>query len=472
MKIILIALSTFIIINVYSQDPIDESKCSECNIPCMCQLYYNNYLEDSVKRQTIVRNWNDFFGEDLSSFHEYPSGANVVNIKFDGLGCIYPENNPELLNIKSKILGNTDKDYRNFSKNSFYDLFNEEYHGKSDDTINAFIKAEAFPDKFCKIKRANCLKIIPNWQYDIDYFDFIKTWNAKHVPVKIEEINNQIDSKNYKKIIFFIHGYNVPYSLAVFQSKIILDRILIANSNLKAEDILLINVLWPSGSQKESKFDSADACDYSNFESPKTALAYTYYSNRAYLSAIYLRRIIREMETDLPIDIITHSHGSTVATSTLMNTTTKLEAGDLSSKIGELMNKEPLPDKEINVFLNAPSIPGVSTFIDLTDCKKQLKYRFFIGYNTNDEVLKKQKFKLFGKKIKSIAPTGKLSATTLGCNRNEEIEKTICMLKKKDLQHLFKAAPTSTLSEHDFFCYVKQEEFMKNLSIFLNGGFR
>ena len=70
MKIILIALSTFIIINVYSQDPIDESKCSECNIPCMCQLYYNNYLEDSVKRQTIVRNWNDFFGEDLSSFHE------------------------------------------------------------------------------------------------------------------------------------------------------------------------------------------------------------------------------------------------------------------------------------------------------------------------------------------------------------------------------------------------------------------
>jgi esterase/lipase superfamily enzyme len=210
-----------------------------------------------------------------------------------------------------------------------------------------------------------------------------------------------------KKVIFFIHGYNVPYSLAVFQNKVLIDQITSLDSTIRMNEILLISVYWPSGNRKNDYFESSE-CDYSNFKNPKTAIAFTYYSNRAYLSAVYLRRIIREMQCNVPIDIITHSHGSTLATSALINTTTKLQDGDLSDGICDLLQKEEFPDKEINVFLNAPSIPGVLTFIDVEQASIQQKYRFFVGYNIEDDVLKKQMIKIDDYKLK-IAPTGYIS---------------------------------------------------------------
>lgn len=136
------------------------------------------------------------------------------------------------------------------------------------------------------------------------------------------------------------------------------------------------------------------------------------------------------------------------------------------------MKSEALPDKEINVFLNAPSIPGVSTFMDVVNSPTESKYRFFVGYNINDEVLKKQKFKLFGHTIKVVSPSGHISSTTLGCNRNDEIKKTLQALSDLKMDFIFKSAINSTQKEHDFFCYVKQTEFKANLKLFLDGSFK
>jgi hypothetical protein len=440
-------------------EPIEKDICPDCNIPCMCKLYFKNYLPDSTNHRIIKRNWNDFFAENLNAFYEMPKNLNTVDIKFDGLGCIYPENNTELINIKGDFLGKDESDYKKFFKHSFYNLFNLTIKGEGNTTIDRFVKQEAFQNSF------------KQYGNDIEYFDFIRKWNAKHIPAKVKQINAITTNIKLKKVVVFIHGYNVPYSLAVFQNKVMIDKILKTDNDLKSEEVLFISVYWPSGNRKKDKFE-ANKCDYNNIESPKTAKAFTYYSNRAYLSAIFIRRIIREMYCQVPIDIITHSHGSTLATTTLINTTTKLQPGILSDSICVLMHNEELPNKEINVFLNAPSIPGVLTFMDIQERTVQSNYRFFVGYNNNDIVLKKQKLKIAKQTFKAIAPSGYLSSTTLGCNKNNEVAHTFSVLEAKKMGYIFKSDINSIQNEHDFFCYVLQPEFMKNLTLFLEGTFR
>lgn len=455
MKTLITVLALFAFATAFSQQGTDKKVCPDCNIPCMCQDFFAPYLKDKA---IIKDNWNDFFGADITNVFPMPAGANTVTIKFDGLGCLYPESNPALNSIKEEFLDKSIS-YKYLYSHTFYNLYQRKEHKKSTTQIDAFINNENF----------GAVKTYTNEPY-IDYFDFITRWNAKHLPLKITEIENKI-TPDIKKIVFFIHGYNVPYSLAALQNKKMMDQILEANPELKINQILLIKVLWPSGDRKKNNFDS-NPCDYSNIEKPKTVIAFTYYSNRAYLAGVYLRKILRDMHCNLPIDIVTHSHGSAIATTALIKTKSKLQKGWFSDELITLIDTTVLPNKDINVFLNAPSIPGVNTFTDVTKDSKQERYRFFVGYNEKDEVLKKQKFRIYKLKVKFIAPTKHLSATTLGCNKDGEVKLTKDLMESKGMDNIFYYGINSFQKEHDFFCYIKQTEFKRNLKLFFNGAFR
>ncbi len=450
--------------------------CEDCLIKCMCYEFYKNEIDTSLNNaNTIINNWNDFFGEDLETIFPIRAGINVASLKFDGLGCIYPNSltTQDYKNIKNNFLGK-EKRFRNVAYKTFYTLYNNVYAKKGDTVEKAFVSSLAMKIDTSKLKKVN--------KTEYEYLSFRNQWNDTFLLEKIRELDTIIKTKKVTKIIFFIHGYNVPYSLAHKQGNVLIDSILNLDKTLKPADILFVRVFWPSGNFKKDNF-IVGACDYDNYENLRTALQFTFISNRAYLAGITLRNILREIKTDLPLNIITHSHGSTVATTALINTVSKLQRSSVSYSINktlhpnteillfpfeEVMTKEDFPNKTINVFLNAPSIPGEYTFKDIdTNNKRQNKYKFFVGYNEHDEVLQKKKFHLWKLYLKFIRVPKLLSATTLGCNYRNEVYNTQKIFNSNGLQDNFWSGVNSFQKQHDFFCYIKQLEFKRNLKLFI-----
>lgn len=437
--------------------------CPDCEMHCLCNFFYPDSI---LKKQNIVNditsNWNDFFGENMESIFPVQAGVKTVSIKLDGMGCMYPVSiSPnEYSNIKSDFLGKR-KEYKDFDSKSFFNLYNTVLKGKGSKAVNSFVNSFRFDPKILKI--LDYSTHIKHCQ-EYDYFDFIEKWNAEFLGAKVEEINQIISDNQIKKIIFFIHGYNVPYSLAQKQGNVLADSLLKLDNSLKSENLLFIRVFWPSGNFKHSDFN-VNTCNYDNFNRLPTVRLFGYISNRAYLAGITLRTILTEINTDLPLYIITHSHGSTVATTALINTTSKMKPGRTSNSMMKLMLAVDLPDKKVNVFLNAPSIPGQNTFIDLENRYPQTKYKFFVGYNANDQILLKRNIHIG--KLK-LTLSGRMSSTTLGCNYKNEVRKTQKIFVEQGLEDNFRAGINSFQSQHDFFCYIGQIEFRRNLGIFLS----
>lgn len=445
-----------------AQHLIKKDVCSDCKLDCLCKGFFKPYFGHQKLINKIDNNWNEFFEEDLETDFPSPKGVKTVSIKFDGMGCVYPSASKTLNKVKRDFLDPNIEDTW-FYKTSFYSLFLKEKLSKGNERIREFITETGFNRK--SFKEASTKGVEGT---TIEYFDFIEKWNQRFLPTKVEEINQIVSSNNIKRIIIYIHGYNVPYSLAQLQGNVLLDSILSFEPTIQPSEILFVRLFWPSGDNKRHVLN-AQNCDYSNIEGIPTIINYLYFSNRAYLAGIYTRRILREIRTDAPIAMITHSHGSTVATTALINTTSKLQRGDITKGLKKLIRNENLPTKHISVFLNAPSIPGKNTFRDINSRKQEYKnYHFFIGYNEHDLTLRKRRFKLFGKTVHFVSPTSKLSSTTLGCNWKNEVAKTVAVFKRKGLSANVKALENSKQEEHEFYCYLQQPLFKQNLVWYLN----
>ena len=168
MKIVTILLFFILSLPAISQTTGIQMKeeCADCKIDCMCKLYFSNYLSNENNRKIITSNWSDFFGADLKNLFPMSMDANVVTIKFDGLGCIYPENNAELINIRDNFLDDKNVKYKNFYAHSFFDLFYKQDE-RVNQNVNNFILNEGFPDSF---KESNAVK------KSTLAFNFIKKW--------------------------------------------------------------------------------------------------------------------------------------------------------------------------------------------------------------------------------------------------------------------------------------------------------
>src|SRR4051812_27954532 len=270
--------------------------CQDCEIGCLCNLFIKNEFQSQQKLLALKNNWSDFFSDDLEQMFPVHKGVQVETIKLDGLGCIYPENISSLNGIGYDFLDTLNGDYKNSNKETFQRLYKNNLNSVSNsNATNKFIEDARF-------RVPDCLILKYKGKKDIDFLGFRIEWNAKFLPEKIASINKHI-TINTKRIVFFIHGYNVPYSLAQLQGNMMVEKILQMDATLKPENILFVRVFWPSGYRKRSSF-SETACDFSNIEKIEAVWAYTYVSNRSYLGALTLRSILADMTTTIPIDII------------------------------------------------------------------------------------------------------------------------------------------------------------------------
>lgn len=425
----------------------------DCILDSSVTKYYKNYYSDASTK-AIKENWNDFFGENLDA--ELPINYRTLKsfpLKFDGLGCIYPDFIDE--NFRDTFI-NKSHNVKLTDKNSFYEVY---FSGlKRKEKLVSILEANNMDElliELAKIKQHNNDKH-GSFNYE-SFFTFAKVWNKFLLTKKIEQLNKIISSQNIENIIFFIHGYNVPYGLAKIQNNLIAEKTYeITNDEVQIKKTLFIPVFWSSGDRKDL-FQSTNSLKFANQEDLKTTFIYTYISNRAYMAAVGLRQVLNQTKEVNCVKIITHSHGATLATTALISTTSKLQNNDIKELLGTYINKYDLPDKKISIYLNAPAIPGISTFIDIDNITIQKKYFWNIGYNKHDKTLLKKKipYKVF----RLLKFSRLLSSTSLGCDRRKEIRKTKSVFAGKGIKDNFIPEIAGKQDAHDFFCYMMQPEF-------------
>jgi len=439
--------------------------------------------ENQIK--TMQNNWDMYFKEDVASVIDKKSKDYLFEIKLDSYGSVYPAQ--EILDGIPRDDFNGDKKSRKFlESNSFWWLFKKDegvIADKAKTTKNA-----AIYQNLLKLSKGSSLR---------EEDQFFDRWDSLHIGGVCQQLNTRIKKDKINKVIFFVHGYNVPYSLAVLQAltfyKVIKDTL-----NVPVENTLLVPVYWPSNNEK---YDSLRQENFTT-ENIKTfknnGALFLRYSNRCYYAAITLRQIINALNPSVDVNIIAHSLGATIATSCLINTWSKLDYNSGSSLKANASNRSwvlsqnrnnfngkdninidllkrfyntPLPARKVGVFLSAGAIPGLHTFQDL-DVKAMKNKFFYSTINQFDEMVTKTDIKDEVRKrffIRvSYINAFRLSATSLGCNADGEADKTrVYYNTRLRVKDAFVTSEVSKEWDHDVFTYLQQPDYKDFLKKFL-----
>lgn len=302
----------------------------------------------------------------------------------------------------------------------------------------------------------------------------------------------------------FVHGYNVPHSLAHLQGNKVAWTLAEEYPN---ETILFVRVYWDGKSRKKllikkqpftegyvvSKFIFKDELSISN--------ATNWFATRcdAQKCGITLREILYKADVSnsltLPpreINVIGHSLGALVTVTALINSIEGLDVtsdslkmhlqnanyqienvdtawvhkyvqskGDRKAKhvsfMLDQMVMEHLPSYRVNVFLNAPAISGTPYFKYLDTTKS---YSFHSGFNRYDPVLAKRFILKNNARISFKASM--LGSTTLGINFLDENNEVRSLHPDS-----FRASESSDLVAHDFFKYTSHPKYNVAFNSFL-----
>ncbi|RPD39924.1 alpha/beta hydrolase [Chitinophaga barathri] len=417
--------------------------CKECtpNFLCVGFLYDRFNLE---KRKVIADNWYEFAGENLET--HLPCGEDsVVNLslRLDGAGCVYPAS---INNNDFQSIFLDDKPSRkNLRSRTFYSMMR--YHdGMLDSRL----------DTLCDTLQATIEPYAKNPACSSDTFllKFRQIWNDRYLKAFADSMKKVICKNNIRRVVFFIHGYNVPYSVAHLQGNDLI-RDFMSECRLTGfnEKVLFVRVFWPSNDAKTLRF-SKNGCTIKDDVEPGTGKLYNYITNTAYLASLTIRQLMKDIDPTLQVNIISHSFGATVAAGTVLHPIQKMK--DTCSHLNRYFVKAfrelpPLPQKTF-FFMNAPGMPGVTTFNTISPALNAQHF-FYIGYNDRDRVLLK---KFLGPI--PISPSKK-SSTTLGCNYRNEVIKTSDSVKMRGMDGHFQPFRTSERTVHDYFCYRQQLGF-------------
>jgi len=454
--------------------------------------YFSKYSPD--QREIICNNWTQFFKGDILT--DLNPSLNAYPIKLDSYGSFYP---------RKEILTNIEEDdftYKNRNevdmfKFSLYEmtLINEK---KIRDASRNLSDAEGrlvYNELINDLEKDES----KNVNYTTESIDtFYKKWDNYHFKYEMLNLKNKIAEGHYARIIFFIHGYNVPYSLANIQTIELANIIesIQKKGNSPLEKILYVPIFWPSNAQKEcgltseEVFNTEDAKGLLN-GGANNGFRFLYYSNRAYYAGITLRKILNELkDVKVKFNIYSHSLGGIVATTALINTYSKLQSDYVgfmknydpknpnNKQILEQLQKDepvtydiftglrdtPLPNQHISVFLSAPAMPGVSTFTDMA--KPSLNVKYYCTIDTEDRMLTKKAVVIFGMKILDASM---FNATTLGCDFKGEISKTNAVFKEKNGNtNNFTSLKASNKNDHDILTYIQQPNYINLITSFLN----
>lgn len=432
--------------DVHSQ----KSDCIDCDPKCLClKNFAGNYTPSQKK--VLTRNWSDFSGNDLEN--ELPLLApdqsrvnNTFSIKLDALGCIYPDFfidadlEYDFLNDKQPIT--------RLAKYCFYMLV---YRNK-DTLIRRYPENKAL---FTELYNITTRRISKQDNY-VKLFEFKEKWNNYFLPKMMTKLKGVIIQRNIKKMVYFVQGFNVPYALAQVQGNAVFSDVIKNFDSLKQpyQDILFVRLFWPSHTSKHSDFDSS-ICNLDNIKNLPTGKLYSYVTNRVYMGALTLRDILFGIDNKISHHFISHSFGAALTTSIVLHPAAKIS--DTTSYFNSLLlkqfNSKSTPsDKHISFYLNAPAIPGQTTFAKLNSDANS-RHHFYVSYNDSDEMLRKDAFRLLG------ITAARLNATTLGCNWDNEIERVRRLADEKKLGSNISFMRTSARVNHDYFCYREQDDF-------------
>lgn len=390
----------------------------------------------------IKENWCQYFKEDLAQLYKT---KNLYSVRLDSYGLIYPSKDI-FRNVSTR---NMRYNGQRPTKNTKYSI------------VNIFGR---YPEKLQK--HSNDIKDSETVFYDslIDAIhnnekltleDFNDTWRKFNTRRVIDEINKLIEQRGYEKVIFYCHGFNVPYSLAALQFEYIIERF-----KLDDEKTLFIPIYWPSNDAKNYKQNRDGTLNYKDRKSPKTVARFLYYSNEAYFAGLTLRSIINGLNEHVSVKIVSHSLGVTVSTTALINTVSKLQSvnsGPINDQLNILMSRIPVPKRRISVYMSAAAIPGKGTFQDI-DSAKGKNFKFYCSWNKNDHVLGKDFVNI------RVGPN-KLGGTELGLNSNNSIE-IVKHLLNSNAAGSFVDRNVTDQSDHDIFSYLQNNDYRDFMYIF------
>ncbi len=405
------------------------------------EIYYSGFNPSQI--DTIKKYWKQYFVRDI-----YPDLLGTQKIDYyplfiDSYGGLYPAT--QIYPDKFDFTTNTNSDL-NLLRYSHYQNFR----------YNPVLKTKLATTGFdvSSIKYNNPQSRDSADQTEIN--QFYDDWNGYFLSKAVDSIKQRAVDKEH--IIFFVHGYNVPYSLAVVQSISLLKKL--EEQGLKLENTLLIPVFWSSNDQKNSQIAPADDFNVQDDKGFENLEKWMYYSNRAYYAGLTLRQILNGLDPSKigakDTRIISHSLGATIATTACINTTSKLSNGNISDDLKNKMASPnyPLPSYPIKLFLSAPAIPGKNTFRDMNS--SFFNKTVFSTINKKDRML-----------TKFFLLPARLSSTTLGCNHLFEVKKTRRFFFKNKLYDNFFYKKVSRRRDHDIFTYMRQKEYLEFLGEFL-----
>lgn len=444
-------------------------------------------LSDPVKVKSMEANWHQYFKEDVAIVLDSTVQTKWFEVKLDSYGSPYPDKIVQDWFSKEEFNGNVG-DYAASDSHSFYFLWDTLIKPDLEKRISAMpdgTQKTLFNELFTIREREKAVSVKNRYVFKEQ---FRKAWNDFYIEELAKKLNDKIKTDKIKRIIFFIHGFNVPYSLAALQAVTMYQK---AKKSLGADSAttLFVPVYWPSNDAKECRLSSHNfsTANYMSFN--RNGKLFLIYSTRCYYAAFTLRRLLNRMDSSVKqIDMIAHSLGNTIVTSALINTVSKIDyqSGEIrklkKKELSELKNNirlqkkdplsydllvqfksEPLPqERNINCFLSAAAIPGLNTFTDL-DSTALIHTTFHVTINQYDEMLTKSSIQ---RKLRTkVINASNMGSTTLGCNYKCEAGNTEQLFNTKfsvikNKTAFFKYRTVSRETDHDIFTYLQQPDYL------------
>ena len=216
--------------------------------------YFKHYTKSQL--DTISQNWSSYTFNDLSKLDT----IDQVPIRYDSYGHMYPDlaifDGLDPLTFMNKYKGDflwraKKRADRELEKYSLFTLFTYE---RNFDILRNKINKLQDPKSIDFYRKMVDSKLSRELFYE--------EWDNFHVKRKISEIKMVMTNKNKRKVFFFIHGYNVPYSLAHVQATSLIKEI--DTLKIDVTDILLIPIYWPSNHAKRNKIYKSHRFNISN----------------------------------------------------------------------------------------------------------------------------------------------------------------------------------------------------------------
>lgn len=481
--------------------------------------FFKSWMKEPVKREVIASSWKEYFNRNVLLELGIDTTEETFPLYFDPYGLPLGD-----IRYYTSI---PNKRYEGFSKGknkikrkhvykrSLYTLF---FLGKeAPETRELFLQDVKIMDLKKGTNRHDELKNLfdryssklgaKNYTTKVDcalLSTFNQDWSKLVVQYVMLDLKQKLKAEGKTNLFLFIHGYNVPHSLAAIQFKTIRDSIHYLAEKCE-ENYLFVPVFWPSGDGKllnlnsEKEFSTKSSISFLKSTSYHSKKQFQVYSNSTtYYVAHTLRLLIDKQKFESPsTKIFAHSLGCKVAMNFIFNNRTNFEQKDMVNKRGNVRNKfetcewkyirEDMDslfkqkeiynlNKQFDVFLSAPAIPGKPIFFPLEnrDYLRDTNYlgalKFYCTYNTMDPMLTKTMLPL----LRNLGLTNahRNGETTLGCNFNNEA----LDIKRFWRDSLYECGlfqlEKVVVPDHDVFIYLREYGYQKFLQEFSQGDER